>query len=319
MSKSDLIYPSQTRSPESLSRLQKLPLEQKINLTERRIEQFYHSMNGKVSVSFSGGKDSTVLLDIIRKLYPNVPAVFFDTGLEYPEIRSFVKMFENVEWIRPDMSFKKVIEKWGYPLPSKKHAENIYRYRTTKNERIKQEILNSPGVYRLMPNKWKFLLDAPFQCSHKCCDELKKKPAKKYEKETGNHPIIGTMAIESRQRSVSWIEHGCNIYSGDRPKSQPISFWTESDIWEYIKSREIPYSKIYDMGYDRTGCMFCMFGYFQELENTGFDKFKKMSETHPKQHRYIMSNLKGEEMINYCKKHLGGYEDELYQYKLNFE
>ena len=50
---------------------------------------------------FSGGKDSTVLLDLVRKLYPGIVAVFVDTGLEYPEIREFVKRFENVEWLKP--------------------------------------------------------------------------------------------------------------------------------------------------------------------------------------------------------------------------
>lgn len=320
MSKKSLIYGDGKRSPESLERLQSLPMEQKVNLTKRRIIQFNEAMEGKISISFSGGKDSTVLLDIVRSIHglESAPAVFFDTGLEYPEIRDFVKTKENVLWLRPEMTFKKVIEKWGYPLPSKKHAENIYRYRNTKNDRIKNEIMNSSGVYRLMPEKWKFLLEAPFGCSHKCCEALKKKPAKMYEKATGNHPIIATMAEESRQRAVSWISHGCNIYTGDRPKSQPMSFWKESDIWAYIKSREIDYSKIYDLGYKRTGCMFCMFGYFQELENTGFDKFEAMSKTHPKQYQYIMENLNGEEVIRYCKRHLKGYEDELYQMKLDF-
>ena len=74
---------------------------------------------GGVFVSFSGGKDSTVLLDIVRKNYPNIKAVFFDTGLEYPEIRDFVKTFDNVEWVKPKKTFKEIILKWGYPFISK--------------------------------------------------------------------------------------------------------------------------------------------------------------------------------------------------------
>lgn len=318
MSKIDLIYSNNKRSAESLSRLQKLPLEQKINLTKRRIEQFYNAMGRKVSISFSGGKDSTVLLDIVRSMYPDTPSVFFNTGLEFPEILSFIKSIENVAWITPKMNFKKVLDKWGYPLPSKKHAENIYRYRTTKNQRIKDEILNSTGVYRLMPEKWKFLLDAPFQCSHKCCDELKKKPSLKYSKETGNSPIIATMAAESRQRAVSWIEHGCNIYNGKNSKSTPMSFWNESDIWSYIKTRELSYSKIYDMGYNRTGCIFYMFGYFQELENTGIDKFELLKITHPKLYTFAMEKLGLNDILEYCMIKLGIYEDRLYQKKFNF-
>jgi 3'-phosphoadenosine 5'-phosphosulfate sulfotransferase (PAPS reductase)/FAD synthetase len=72
-----------------------------------------------VYISFSGGKDSTVLLDIVRRDYPDVPAVFVDTGLEYPEIREFVKKFENVTIVRPTMNFRKVIDTYGYPFFSK--------------------------------------------------------------------------------------------------------------------------------------------------------------------------------------------------------
>ena len=74
-----------------LKQRQNLPLNLKIELTKRRIREFYEYFDGQVYVSFSGGKDSTVLLDIVRSLYPNVLAVFVDTGLEYPEVRQFVK------------------------------------------------------------------------------------------------------------------------------------------------------------------------------------------------------------------------------------
>ena len=79
-----------------LKQRQNLPLNLKIELTKRRIREFYEYFDGQVYVSFSGGKDSTVLLDIVRSLYPNVLAVFVDTGLEYPEVRQFVKSIENI-------------------------------------------------------------------------------------------------------------------------------------------------------------------------------------------------------------------------------
>ena len=89
-------------------------------MTRRRISEWVDAFGEDgVYVSYSGGKDSTVLLDIVRKDYPDVKAVFVDTGLEYPEIRSFVKGFENVDWIKPKMTFKQVIEKYGYPFISK--------------------------------------------------------------------------------------------------------------------------------------------------------------------------------------------------------
>ena len=68
------------------------------------------TLGGAVFVSFSGGKDSTVLLKLVRELYPDVKAVFCDTGLEYPEIKQHVKSFDNVEIIRPKKTFKQVVE-----------------------------------------------------------------------------------------------------------------------------------------------------------------------------------------------------------------
>lgn len=75
--------------------------------------------------SFSGGKDSTVLLHIVREMYPNIPAVYCNTGLEYPEITQFVKTFDNVTILKPKMSFFKVCEKYGFPLISKEVSECV--------------------------------------------------------------------------------------------------------------------------------------------------------------------------------------------------
>ena len=109
--------------------LQGLPLDIKILMTRERIRAWIDEYGEEgVYVSFSGGKDSTVLLDLVRNYcgYKNVPAVFIDTGLEYPEIREFVKTFDNVEWIKPRMNFRKVIEKYGYPFISKEVSECAY-------------------------------------------------------------------------------------------------------------------------------------------------------------------------------------------------
>lgn len=107
--------------------MQGLPLDLKIRMTKSRIRDWINAYGEDgVYVSFSGGKDSTVLLDLVRQDYPNVPAVFMDTGLEYPEIRQFVKTFDNVEWLKPKMTFKQVIAKYGYPFISKEVCECVH-------------------------------------------------------------------------------------------------------------------------------------------------------------------------------------------------
>ena len=273
-----------------LRQMQSLPLEIKIRMTERRIRDWvsYWGEDG-VYVSFSGGKDSTVLLDICRKLYPNIVAVFSDTGLEFPEIREFVKTKENVVWVKPELTFKKVIEKCGYPCISKEQAEWIHRIRGNSSGAIQKAFyginLNGTPTRFKISEQWKFMLNAPFDIGAGCCKEMKKKPINKYAKETGRVPIVGTMAAESSLRTSTWLKYGCNAFDNKKATSAPLSFWTDSDIWDYIHKYNLPYCKVYDMGYVRTGCVFCMFGV--HLDKTP-NRFQQLQKTHPQLWRYCM-------------------------------
>lgn len=110
---------------DQLNILRALPLDLKIKKTELRIREWYEYFDGDVFVSFSGGKDSTVLLDIARSLYPNIEAVFSDTGLEHPEIKEYVKTYPNVTIVKPKYSFKQILTKYGYPIISKEVANVV--------------------------------------------------------------------------------------------------------------------------------------------------------------------------------------------------
>ena len=297
-----------------LIQMQSLPLDIKIRMTKERIRQWYEYWDGQVYISFSGGKDSTVLKHIIDSMYDDIPAVFVNTGLEYPEIQKFATSQKNVVTVRPEMRFDEVIKKYGYPVVSKEVAQTVweakknaktgkYAYRIKK---LNGELFDKNGklsTYNIP--KWKFLLDAPYDISHKCCDVMKKRPAKTYEKTTGRKAIIGTLASESTLRKTQWVKYGCNAFESKRPTSQPLSFWTEQDILNYIKQFDVPYCSVYGdivlvdegtllktTGCDRTGCIFCMFGCHLEREP---NRFQRLKETHPRQYEYCIG---GGEMVD---------------------
>ncbi|MGF7142818.1 3'-phosphoadenosine 5'-phosphosulfate sulfotransferase (PAPS reductase)/FAD synthetase [Anaerotaenia torta] len=272
-----------------LRQFQALPFEIKAEKSKLRIREWYDHFEGNVFVSCSGGKDSTALLHLVRSMYPEVPAVFVDTGLEFPEIREFVKTLPNVEWLKPDISFRQVIEKHGYPVIGKEQSEWIHRIRVGDPNVFRAKFHGvmpdgRPTQYKLA-EQWRFLLDAPFKIGGGCCNEMKKKPLGRYAKASGRFSYIGTMASESHLRIQQWLKTGCNAFDAKRPTSMPLSFWLESDVWEYLRRYEVPYSKIYDMGYERTGCIFCAFGAHLDTQPT---RFQRLQKTHPKLWRYCM-------------------------------
>lgn len=110
---------------EMLKEMQSWDLDRKIATSLTRIIEFAKHFNNQVYVSFSGGKDSTVLLDLVRKVIPDVSVVFSNTGLEYPEIQAFARA-QGAEFVRPKMMFNEVITKYGYPIISKEVSEAIY-------------------------------------------------------------------------------------------------------------------------------------------------------------------------------------------------
>ena len=309
------------RTKDELKLLQNLPLEIKVAKTKLRIREWvdYYGTDG-VYVSFSGGKDSTVLLHIVREMYPNIEAVFVNTGLEYPEIQRFVKTFDNVTILRPKMRFDEVIKKYGYPIISKDIAQAVFDSRTQANlngcdvreTKLWYRGFNPESSYaKKYPSfcrvKYDALFDMPFKVSHRCCDVMKKKPSKEYEKQTGKNPILATMATESRLRQTKWLEFGCNAFEQNRPTSQPMSFWTEQDVLQYIKDNNIKIASVYgEIVYDdepdqlrlfdvgerlttsglkRTGCIFCGFGCHLEKEP---NRFQLMKKTHPRQYEYCI-------------------------------
>lgn len=302
---------------DDLKQRQSLPLGAKVIMAKRRIREFVDEFGTDgVYVSFSGGKDSTVLLHIVRQMYGNdIPVVFVDTGLEYPEIRQFVKQHENVTILRPKMGFADVIIKHGYPIISKEVSKKIDELHSAERHGNFNGYAHRQfdGTYvskignKSMVNvtKWKPLTKVDFFISHMCCNVMKKTPAKEYEQQTGRKPILAIMAAESRSREQQWIRQGCNVFDSERPESCPMSIWTDQDIYRYIIENCIPICSVYGdiipesgqfvfdesqckmctSGCYRTGCIFCGFG--AHLEK-GEGRFQRLKKTHPKQWKYCI-------------------------------
>lgn len=301
-------------SNDELIMRQSLPLNVKVSMTMSRIRSFYNEFGGDVYISWSGGKDSTVLRDIALKFDSNIKCVYCDTWMEYPEIRQFVKKHDNVIYLKPDKSMKQIIEEDGWCFPSKDVAECIYYARKGSEWALNKlkglDKNGKPSEYRKQYKKWYSLYESDIKISALCCYDMKEKPIARFEKESGLHPIVALMADESARRKEGYLRTGCNSFDGKRPISKPMGFWTEQDVLRYIKqnSLEIPsvygeivedgqiqgqmcfgchMAKLSTTGEDRTGCTFCPVGC--HLDN--FAKFKRLKVTQPKMYEHCMDEL----------------------------
>lgn len=273
-----------------LKERQKWTLDQKIDHSLGVIDQFISRLNGQVYVGFSGGKDSTVLLDLCRVIKPDIKAVFCNTGNEYPDIVRFVRELKNTEVynidiIYPKLKPKEVFEKYGFPLVSKSVSALIGKVRRNPNGKVYQNfVVKRESLFKLS-QKWMFLLDEDFDVSEKCCYQLKKIPFHKYHLETGLFPISGEMASESMQRQMKYLQAGgCNQF-GEITISKPLSIWLEEDVLAYINKRNLKIADIYNKGAKRTGCMFCMYGAHFKDDN----RLQMCYDMYPKMYNMFMN------------------------------
>ena len=296
---------------DELKLMQNYPLWMKVEKTKQRIREWYEYWDGQVYVSYSGGKDSTVLLHIARQIYPDIPVVFCNTGIEYPEVLACVRKQSNITELRPVKPFHKIIKEYGYPVISKEisHKVGIVQ-RNGWDCKVAQYFEDDCKYVKFKCAKYAYLVDAPFKIDSKCCHYLKEKPVQNYEKETGNHPILATMACESVRRTKAYLQNGgCNAFNNKRPVSTPMGFWTENDVFQYIieNNLEIPsvygdiikdeYGNYITTGLSRTGCMYCPFGVTQEDYP---NRYQRMQYTHPKHYKFMLEKLGFKQVFDYA-------------------
>lgn len=295
-------------------------------MTRNRIRNFIteYGTDG-VYISFSGGKDSTVLMDIARQIDNRIPAVFVDTWLEYPQIRRFVKMYDNVVTLKPVMGLKAIIEQYGWCFPSKDVAQTIWYARQGREWALnKLHGLDQNGkrsAYRKQYVKWLPLYESDLLISPFCCIMQKEKPVALYEKQTGRHPVLALMAEESARRKEAYLRTGCNSFESKRPLSKPMGFWKEQDVLRYkiqnhlaiaepygevVEEGQVPGqisfvpsdSKLRCTGEQRTGCMFCPVG----CHLTNFDKFKRLKAYNPNLYNFCMEELGEKRLLEWIEK-----------------
>ncbi len=293
-----------------LKMLQSLPLEAKVLKTKQRIHEFVMEFGRKhVYVSFSGGKDSAVLLHLVRQTFPEIPGVFFNTGVEFPELVRHTRQTENVIEVKPKRSIRWIIEHYGYPVISKEISERLNSYWNGKTERARENGRNAflgidkngnPCPYKQdRYSPWAFMLESPFKVSHMCCYYLKKTPSARFERKTNMRPMVATLASESAQRTRQWKKQGCNAFARNgvckRDISQPMAFWRDTDVLEYIREYTVPipslYGDIVECGdrlrctrAQRTGCMYCGFG----AHHPDDKRFDMLSDIEPAMYEYAM-------------------------------
>lgn len=289
----------------TLASLREMNLESKIIQTKYLIKCAVMEFGlDKVYISYSGGKDSTVLSHIAKSMYPNILHLFANTTNEYPETLNHIRWEKeengtNIITVIPRDShgevwtFKKVVETYGYPMFSKRVSNAIRTYQHALTARTKS---NAQGYIDRNFKKYEKYKELPI--SDKCCDKLKKEPLRRKAKELGLEcAILGILASESYQREKDWLEYGCNVFHERKDnQSRPLSFWTDEDILEYIEKYDVKIPKLYEMGYTRNGCMYCGFGV--HLEPEGCNRYQKLKETHPVQYSYFIKNF-GDLMVEF--------------------
>lgn len=235
-----------------------------------RIQKIRSVINryGKESfyISFSGGKDSTVLSKLVDLAFPGnqIPRVYANTGIEYNMVRDFVftmaKTDKRVCVIEPTVPIKQMLEKDGYPFKSKEHSMYLDIFQRNGYTKTAVRYLYPDDKRKSFgcPEKLRYQFTNNFQlkCSKKCCDRLKKEPMKYWANEHNKkNVILGVMREEGGLRS----DAKCIVPYHGGIHFQPLSVVTKK--WEdwFIKEYQVEICEIYKPPYnfDRTGCKGC--------------------------------------------------------------
>lgn len=269
---------------DQLKEYQSMSLKDKIKLSKEIIIEFYESIDDKNSIfiSSSFGKDSVVMIDLVRSLYPDIPIGYVDTGVEQPSAIELSKTYDNVLTIYPKKSMKQIVEEYGYPLPIGKEKtntielcrKNLYEgnFNTIRVKKMRGDF-GEKSLFNFSRYQW--VIFAPFKISNKCCTYLKHEPFERFGKKYGfTNTFVGTTAEESRMRKNNLINHGFITEN----QARPIGHWKVQDVLQYILDNNLQIASCYGeiildgdtlktSKFNRTGCICCPIGSMQKKIN----------------------------------------------------
>lgn len=270
--------------------------ELNISKAKSRIRKLYNKCGNDIYLSFSGGKDSTVVLALIKMVMEEglpirCPAVFVDTKIELDVTKKFVLWVKNNYYkdtiiVYPNKSFAKVISEYGKPLRSKRKSEAMTYLQKNRNLKSGRYLFDNTikrSQKLRLANKDLHFAHENFdiKVSNKCCDVLKKEPFNTYTKENNILGYFdGQRAFEGGARELNYIR---KIQKGNSPCTSvakngtisisPIIDWNDNMIELFIERYKVPLSEAYTVyGKDRTGCFLCP--YSVNLANDLYTLFK---------------------------------------------
>lgn len=228
-----------------------------------------YDLENNAYLSFSGGKDSTILHHLLDMALPNnhIPRVFINTGIEYQMIVDFVKELASKDdrfvILKPTTPIKPMLEKYGYPFKSKEHSLYVQQYQKNGTSKTCERYLNPSenrkkfGCPHIL--RYQFSKDFSLKVSNKCCYELKKKPIHQWQKE--NQRAITITGMRKSEGGNRKNIQGCVLTDGKGKLKKFHPLLVVNDKWEdeFIERESITICPLYCQPYNftRTGCAGC--------------------------------------------------------------
>lgn len=294
-------------------------LELSIAKGKKRTRDLYNQTGGACYLSFSGGKDSTVVLALIKLCEEDgdipknaIPAVFCNTKIEMDATLDFVNWvkdnyYSNVQIIETTKSFGQVIKEYGKPMISKLKSKELENLAKQKRKGIVEKYHNldrllgidyGTGIFKKIKiaDKDLHVLHDNFNISmsSECCHQMKKIPFENYTKDNNIKGYMsGERMAEGGARSINFMnllksgKNICTSIKGDFIAKAPLVDWSDEIVELFIREYKVPLSRAYtEYGCKRTGCFLCPFS--RELY---FD-LKVLYAKEPKKYKASLGFLK---------------------------